>query len=276
MTLYIPAHSSYILQPFDVACFNPLKQMYDKMMEKMMRRLLTYITKENFLPFFKNTFFEVFTYKNIQSGFREVGIVPFDSESVILKLDVKLRTPTPPGSSKIDAAFRVSKTPSNPTEARSQSAFLKKRVFEHQGSSPTNILAAIDHFAKSTKMIMHKLAFVEAEYAELRKTNKILSRRRRTKKTRLQNGKLFNFQERQDLRDSKNVAAQIQQKELSKAVGLYSGIRRCPQPIETHKDPPKLLEHTRSFPASPKLLEYTQSFSTKASRVYSVILHRSF
>jgi hypothetical protein len=61
---------------------------------------------------------------------------------------------------------------------------------------------------------------------------------------------------------------------MSQAVGLYSGIRRCPQPIETHKDPPKLLEHTRSCPASPKLLEYTQSFSTEASRVYSVILQR--
>jgi hypothetical protein len=61
---------------------------------------------------------------------------------------------------------------------------------------------------------------------------------------------------------------------VSQAVGLYSGIRRCPQPIETHKDPPKLLEHTRPFPASPKLLEYTQSFSTEASRVYSVILQR--
>jgi hypothetical protein len=61
---------------------------------------------------------------------------------------------------------------------------------------------------------------------------------------------------------------------MSQAVGLYSGIRRCPQPIETHKDPPKLLEHTRSFPASPKLLEYTQSFSIEASRVYSVILQR--
>jgi hypothetical protein len=61
---------------------------------------------------------------------------------------------------------------------------------------------------------------------------------------------------------------------VSQAVGLYSSIRRCPQSIETHKDPPKLLEHTRSFPASPKLLEYTQSFSTEASRIYSVILQR--
>jgi hypothetical protein len=34
---------------------------------------------------------------------------------------------------------------------------------------------------------------------------------------------------------------------LSQAVGLYSGIRRCLQPIETHKDPSKLLEYTQLF-----------------------------
>jgi hypothetical protein len=155
------------------------------MVEKMMRRSLTHIAKEDFLPFFKNTFFEVFTYKNIQAGFRGAAFVPFDPESVILKLDVKLRTPTPPRFPEMDAALWVSKTPSNPIEAHSQSTFLKKKVSKHQNSSPISILAAVNHLAKGTKMIMHKLALVEAECAELREANKILSRRRRTKKTRL-------------------------------------------------------------------------------------------
>jgi hypothetical protein len=230
ITLYMPAHSSHIFQPLDVACFGPLKQVYGKMVEKMMRRLLTHIAKEDFLPFFKNTFVEVFIHKNIQSGFRGAGIVPFDPESVVSKLDVRLRTPTPPGSSEMDAALWVSKMPSNPTEAHSQSIFLKKRVFEYQDSSPTSILAAIDHFAKGTKMIMHKLALVETECAELREANKILSRRRRTKKTRLQDGKLLNFQKGQDLRDLKDVAAQIQQEERqngSRARRVETRPRRC-------------------------------------------------
>jgi hypothetical protein len=87
------------------------------MVEKMMRRLLIYIAKENFLPFFKNTFFEVFIYKNIQAGFRGAELIPFDLESVISKLDVKLRTPTPLRSPEMDAAFWVSKTSSNPIKA---------------------------------------------------------------------------------------------------------------------------------------------------------------
>jgi hypothetical protein len=173
-------------------------------------------------------FFKVFTHENIQAGFRRAGIVPFDPESVISKLDVRLRTPTPPRSSGMDAAPWISKTPSNPTEAHPQFAFLKKGIFKHHDSSPTGILPAVDHFAEGTKIIMHKLALVEGECAELRKANKILSRRRRTKKTQLQDGKSLSFREGQNLRDSKNVAAQIQQEKRQNG-GRARRVASCPR-----------------------------------------------
>lgn len=69
ITVCMPAHSSHILQPLDIACFGPVKQVYSKMVEKMMRQAITHIAKEDFLPLFKDTFFKVFTVKNIQSGF---------------------------------------------------------------------------------------------------------------------------------------------------------------------------------------------------------------
>jgi hypothetical protein len=122
----MPAYSFHIFQPLNVACFGPLKRVYGKMVEKIMRRLLTHIAKKNFLLFFKNTFFKVFIHKNIQAGFRGAGFVPFDPESVISKLNVKLRTPTPPKSPEMDAALWISKTPSNSIKAHSQSTFLKK------------------------------------------------------------------------------------------------------------------------------------------------------
>jgi hypothetical protein len=125
ITLCMPAHSSHILQPLDVACFGPLKRKYGQLVEKMMRRSLTHIAKEDFLPLFKDTFLEVFTSKNIQSGFRGSGLVPFNPEVVISKLDVRLQTPTPISSPQIEARPWVSKTPQNPIEAHSQSTFLK-------------------------------------------------------------------------------------------------------------------------------------------------------
>jgi hypothetical protein len=58
---------------------------------------------------------------------------------------------------------------------------------------------------------MHKMALLQAEVAELRKANALISKRRRAKKTRVRlKGSLY-LQNVQDLQDQKGVARQIQQ-----------------------------------------------------------------
>jgi hypothetical protein len=61
-----------------------------------MRNRITHITKLEFLPCFKGAFNAAITKSNILGGFRGAGLVPFDPEAVISKLNVQLRTPTPP------------------------------------------------------------------------------------------------------------------------------------------------------------------------------------
>jgi hypothetical protein len=95
ITLCMPAHSSHILQPLDVGCFGPLKQAYGRQIEKKMRAGTSHISKEDFFPAFLIAFRESMTGKNIRGGFKGAGLVPLDPESVISRLDVKLRTPTP-------------------------------------------------------------------------------------------------------------------------------------------------------------------------------------
>jgi hypothetical protein len=80
ITLYMPAHSSHLLQLLDIALFGPLKRAYGKQVEKMMRTSLTRVSKENFFTAFKNAFFAVLARKNVQSGFRSAGFVPHDPE----------------------------------------------------------------------------------------------------------------------------------------------------------------------------------------------------
>ena len=57
---------------------------------------MTYIIKVEFFTVFKNAFFASLGEENVRGGFREVGLIPFNPDVVLLKLDVKLRTPTPP------------------------------------------------------------------------------------------------------------------------------------------------------------------------------------
>jgi hypothetical protein len=52
LTLRIPAHSSYILQPLDAMCFSPLKRKYSERVRDLARRRVFHIIKEAFLPAF--------------------------------------------------------------------------------------------------------------------------------------------------------------------------------------------------------------------------------
>jgi hypothetical protein len=211
ITLCMPAHSSHILQPLDVGCFGPLKRAYGGQIEKRVRAGTTHITKEDFFPAFLAAFQNTMTISNIQAGFRGAGLIPYDPESVIARLDVKLRTPTPEIRGPASTHVWVSKTPNNPTEAGSQSEFIKNRVSIHQGSSPTPILEAIDQFTKGATGIMHQIALLKSEVNTLREENALLSRRRRAKKTHLREGGSMTLAEGQGLQARNQIEVVIKQ-----------------------------------------------------------------
>lgn len=79
----------------------------------------------------------------------------------------------------------TTKTPTNTTEAESQSTLIKNSVQMHHNSSPTHILDSIDSIAKATHAMMHDNALLRRENEELRETNHILSKRRRKKNKQL-------------------------------------------------------------------------------------------
>jgi hypothetical protein len=226
----MPPHSSHILQPLDVGCFSPLKTAYGKQIEEMMRASITHITKEDFFPAFYAAFQAALTPENIQGGFRGAGIVPFDPEKVISQLDIRLKTPTPSNSRPGSAHAWVSKTPNNPIEASSQSTLIKNRIARHQNSSPTEILRAVDMFAKGTSRVMHQLALLKAEIQSLRAANEALSKRRRAKKQRLRQGGSLSVQNAQDLQGERDVEVQIKE-EIQAGSGrkprVETRARRC-------------------------------------------------
>lgn len=210
ITLCMPAHSSHKLQPLDVGCFRALKRSYGQEIEKLMRAHITHISKEDFFPAFYAAFRTSFSESNVQGGFRGSGLVPYDPEYVISQLDVKLHTPTPPGTSSGLPPIWESKTPSNPIEAQSQTEYVKNRIVRHQNSSPTSILTGLNQIAKGTQTVMLRLALLEGEVTALRAANEVLSRRRRTKKKRLQDGGSLSLQDGQDLQAQNEVEQQLQ------------------------------------------------------------------
>lgn len=236
ITLCMPPHSSHILQPLDVGCFGPLKKAYGRQIEEMMRAHISHITKDDFFPAFYAAFLDAMTESNIQGGFRGAGLVPFNPESVLSTLDLRLRTPTPIDSRPGTALPWVSQTPNNPIEALSQTTFIKERIARHQSSSPTAIYSAIDQFTKGTSQVMHQFVLLKAENQVLRQGIESLSKRRRAKKTRLQKGGSLSQQQGEELqneRDTKQLVDQEIRDRTGRKPRLETRARRCGNCSET-------------------------------------------
>ncbi|EWZ28455.1 hypothetical protein FOZG_17848 [Fusarium oxysporum Fo47] len=168
ITLCMPPHSSHLLHPLDVGCFGPLKKAYGREIEQLIRRSITHISKTEFFPAFYAAFQLTMTEANIKWGFRGAGLVTFDPEVVISKLDVQLRTPTPVEEVVQQSQSWTSRTPRTVLEAGSQSEYLQRGIRRHHNSSPESIFEALRCLEKGTKAVMHKVALLAAENRDLR------------------------------------------------------------------------------------------------------------
>ncbi|KAG6996916.1 hypothetical protein FocnCong_v015071 [Fusarium oxysporum f. sp. conglutinans] len=163
ITLFMPPHSSHLLQPLDVGCFSLLKKAYGQVIEHLIRCSITHVSKTEFFPAFYAAFQATMIEKNIKAAFRGAGLIPLDPESVVSKLDVHLRTPTPVEEETGLSTAWVSKTPRTVLEAQSQSEYLDRRIRRHKSSSPESILEALKSLSKGTKAMMHENALLRAQ-----------------------------------------------------------------------------------------------------------------
>jgi hypothetical protein len=230
ITLSIPPHSSHLTQPLDVGYFSVLKRSYGRQIETFIRAHINHITKVEFFIAFKAAYKESLTIANGQAGFRGAGLIPFNPETVLEKLDIKLRTPTPTLPSSEETNLWVSQTPRNPTDALSQTNLVKDRIARHQGSSPTPLFATIKSALKGIEILAHQHTLVLAENHTLRKANEALSKRRRAKKTRIRQGGALTVGEAHDILAQKEVDEQIRRDKRSGEAFSKEGqlsIRHC-------------------------------------------------
>lgn len=163
-------------------------------------------------------------------GFRKAGIIPFNPEIVISKLDIKLRTPSPKKFTFPTTEFWVSQTPHNPTKTVFQLTFVKIQINRHQNSSPTPIFKIVKQLAKGMDGIAHQITLLSAKVRNLRKANETLSKRRRAKKTRIRERKTSTVQDVQRLLQLNNADDPIQEEEGENRVGNNARLatkRRC-------------------------------------------------
>jgi 4-hydroxybenzoate polyprenyltransferase len=75
--LFLPPHSSHVLQPLDLAIFSPLKRAYRKHLGILaLKTNATWVGKKNFISCYQKARKEALTAANIKSGWQATGLWP--------------------------------------------------------------------------------------------------------------------------------------------------------------------------------------------------------
>ena len=136
--LFLPAHSSHVLQPLDIGVFSALKTAYRRHLG-----LLNALTdsapigKLNFLRCLSKARKDALIAKNIKSGFRGTGIYPRNRYKPLKSTQVPARpaTPPPPSNPLQSAAKDILHTPKSGND-------ILRLMRDHIGKSPTKRLLA--------------------------------------------------------------------------------------------------------------------------------------
>ena len=168
----MPPHSSHLLQPLDIGCFAVLKRAYGRMVEIKMRSGINHIDKLDFLEAYPLARIEAFKSETIKNSFGAAGLVPFDPERVISKLNIRLRTPTPPASRGSESSRNFTpKTPFTEKKLRRQASSIKALLRTRSRSPPSPSDRALNQLVKGFRLIMQGAILLAKENKELRAAN---------------------------------------------------------------------------------------------------------
>ena len=113
--LYILLYSLYLLQLLDVGCFSVLKQLYRQQIERLIQNKVNYIDKQYFLEVYNTAYIETINQSNIYSSFAATGVVLYNPERILAKLNTQLQTPTLPPVTAFNQGPWIYKIPHNTT-----------------------------------------------------------------------------------------------------------------------------------------------------------------
>jgi hypothetical protein len=181
----MPAHSSYLLQPLDVSCFVVIKRAYSRFVSDLTRTGYNHIDKCDFLENYQHARLEAFQKPSIiQNSFAASGLVPVDAERVLSKLNISLRTPSPPSSRPSSRSSQFTpKTPRTVVQLQKQALLLKDLLHRRLNTPPSPINSVVNQIIKGAYLSLHSAALLTQDNANLRAANeKVVNKRNRSHK----------------------------------------------------------------------------------------------
>src|SRR5450432_2211420 len=169
-----------------------------------MRNGVNHIDKQDFLEAYYAARIETMNQSNIHSSFAAIGVVPYDPERVLAKLNTQLRTLTPPPATALNQGPWIPETPHNTTQLELQSKAIKDYIKRRTRSPPSPIDLALNQLVKGCEMAMNSAVLIVEENRQLRIENQRQKKKRAKRRSYIATGGVLIVQEGLDLSQTAN------------------------------------------------------------------------
>ena len=202
----MPANSSHLLQPLDVACFSPLKRAYHRLVEEKTRLGFNHIDKFDFLEAYPYARNEAFKSETICNGFSATGLVPYNPERVLSQLSIRLATPTPAPSQSTNS---LPKTPHNIRQLNKQASTIKKLIEDPTHDSSNSTEDALNWLIKGCELVMSNAILLAKENSDLRAAHDKAQLKRKRSHRQIATAEGLSVQEARVLRQGGNRQSEV-------------------------------------------------------------------
>jgi hypothetical protein len=185
ITIYMPAHSSHLLQPLNIGCFSPLKQAYGHLVKELIGCGVNHINKHEFLPLYRQARQTALHQNNIQAGFAATSLIPYSPDRVLSQLHTKYQTPPPRPPSNVSW---IAETPHNIAKLQQQTVLIRRYLKRRTHSPPSPTEQALSQLVKGYKIAMSSAILLAGENKRLRIENHRQKRKRANKRTYIARG----------------------------------------------------------------------------------------
>lgn len=144
----LPAHTSHILQPMDVAVYGPLQKIYNCECHKFMRKTSATITRYNACELECKAYCKAFSSDNLHAAFRKTGICPLDITAIdqdkLVPAEIFQEQDEEETDSQATVEGGIDVTKKTPGSIFTEKEILLKKVKQERGKkAPRNTLSKL-------------------------------------------------------------------------------------------------------------------------------------
>ena len=137
---------------------------------------IIHIIKDNFFFAFKYVFYVIINLKNIQTGFKVIGLVSYNLKKMINDLNFKFHTPMLSNSCLINFTSINLNMPCTAKNIVQNFINLKNKIVKHQNNFFIHLYELVDIQTKNIFKLIHKMVLFEIENKIFYTTNELFNK----------------------------------------------------------------------------------------------------